>query len=197
MTLRMVTDEPPSSDSAEAGRVLAPHAPASPGPLPLELARHLHFGEAVIWWGSKDRYDGRAITLVATIVATVLAAATAFAPEFWAQPLESLWRPLAALASPLLFMIARERANLRATIVTDTAVIDVPLHGRGDRIGFDNIRRVRRDWLRGGARLEGVRHGVRIPPALMDSARAAIASQRRGQFRAIPGGVDDPLGWLP
>jgi hypothetical protein len=165
--------------------------------VPAELAWHLKSGEALVWWGSKDRIDFRPLALVLAVVLVLLVGVSLFVPEFWMQPWESLWPPLAALLSPAAMVLIRERANLRSTLVTDVAVIDVPMRGRSDRIAIRNVRAVRRDFLRGGIRLDGARHRVRIPPSLMDAARAAIESQQRGTIRSRDARPDDPLGWLP
>ncbi len=181
----------------EPGRVLAPGAPPSPGPLPLELAEQLRVGEAVIWWDVKDRIDPRPIAIVTASLLAILGAASLVVPEFWSLPFEGLWPPLAALASPVALLMVRETLNRRATIVTDTSVIDAPRRGRMDRLAFDNIVRVRRDMVLGGIRLEGKAHRVRIPPSLAEDARQAIAGQRQGRFQDVADPVDDPLAWLP
>lgn len=199
MTLRVVQDggEEPTADAQPAGKSLAPAAPRSPGTVPLELAEELHHGEALLWWGRKDRIDYRPIAMILAVAVLVLVGVSLVVPEFWGQPLRSLWPPLAALLSPAAFVWIRERANLRATMVTDVAVIDVPEHGTPDRIAVRNVHAVRRDVLRGGVRLEGARHRVRIPPSLMDDARDAIAVQRRNSIGPSDQRPDDPLGWLP
>jgi hypothetical protein len=178
------------------GRVLAPGAPRSAGPLPLEFAEHLRTGEVVVWWSDKDRIDGRPMGIVALALAAVLAAASLIVPEFWYQPFTLLWPPLAALTSPVLLMWFREAANRRATVVTDTSILDFPRRGAVARVGFDNIVRVRRDPLLGGLQLHGQGQRVRIPPSHTEDARQAIACQRRGHFRNVADGVDDPMGWL-
>ena len=192
--LRVISN--PDAPEGERGpRKLAPGAPPSPGPVPNELAAHLQFGEAVVWWGSKHTMDLRPALLVAAVMLAILAGLTALAPEFWLQPLSALWKPLAALASPVVLVLVRERINFRSVLVTDTSIVDVPYSGPVDRLAFDNITSVRRDLLRGGLRLDGARHRVQIPPTLMDDARSAIASQLRGRIRQSE--LDDPLGWLP
>lgn len=177
-------------------RALAPGAPRSPGPLPLELAEHLRTGEVVVWWGDKARIDPRPTVIVAAALAGVLGLASLMVPEFWQQPFEGLWPPLAALAAPVLLLLLREAGNRRATVVTDTSILDLPRSGTVERIAFDNIGRVRRGLLLGGIRLEGQAHRVRIPPSLAEDARQAIACQRHGRFRNVSSDVDDPLGWL-
>lgn len=176
-------------------RALAPGAPLSPGTLPLEFAVLLRSGEALIWWNEKERIAVRPILVVVAICAAVLALITGFAPDFWIQPWETLWPPLAALFSPVLAVLVREALAIRATIITDGAVVDVPRFGEPRRLAIGAIEAVRRDLWTGGVRLEGKGARVRIPPSLADDARRAIASTRRAIVRSRE--VDDPLAWLP
>jgi hypothetical protein len=81
-------------------------------------------------------------------------------------------------------------------LVTDTSVIEVGPTGRMARLGFDNVRAVRRDVLRGGVRLDGARASVHVPGPLVDPTRAAIESQRKSRVRT-GANIDDPTGWLP
>jgi hypothetical protein len=113
-----------------------------------------------------------------------------------AQPRSGLGPPLLVLLSPTLFVLAREWAGRRAVLVTDDAIIDVDHEGASQRIGLSAIYRVRRDWLRGGVRLEGPDGRVRIPPILLDDARRAVASRRRGRVRGSTQ-VDDSTGFWP
>lgn len=175
----------------------APPRPAPSRTLPLRLARHLRVGEALVFWGVKERVSLRPLVGVIALGLLVLAVVSAFFPGIWLQPWSDLWRPLAVLFAPSLVVVAREYASLRAVLVTDGAVIDVPRRGAADRLGFDAVRRVRRDLWTGGVRLEGARHAVKIPPSLAADVRAAISSQRAGMVRASPAVIDDPLGWMP
>lgn len=177
-------------------RILATGAPPSPSVVPLDLARHLEFGEALAWWDDKSYMDRAPIMLAGALVAVALVVVTLLAPQFWLQPFDQLWQPLGAVSLPLAFAVLRERLSRRAVLVTDTSILDVDMSGRGNRLAFDNVRAVRRDLLRGGLRLEGARATVRIPAALVDDARAAIASQRRGRVTTREG-LDDPMRWLP
>jgi hypothetical protein len=177
-------------------RILAAGAPPSPSIAPLDLARHLVFGEALAWWGEKSTFERAPIILAGALLGIALLLVSVFAPAFWLQPLDQLWQPLLAVSLPLWFVLLRERLSRRAVLVTDTSILEVDMAGRSARLGFDNIRAVRRDLLRGGLRLEGARATVRIPSALVDDARQAIASQRRGRVQTREG-VDDPMRWLP
>ena len=181
----------------DEGPRLAPGAPPSAGTLPLEFAQLLRRGEAVVWWDEKERVSWRPVlwTVVAGLV--ILGGVSAFAPELWQQPLNQLWKPVAAIFSPAAFVFAREFLGRRALVVTDNSIIDVDWRGRSDRIGFRTIRRVRRDFLTGGVLLEGEAHKVRVPPALSERAREAIASQTVNMIRASNDGPVDSLGWLP
>lgn len=177
-------------------RILAAGAPPSPSVVPLDLAKHLEFGEALAWWGDKSHMERAPIAVAGTLVGVALVLVTAFAPEFWLQPLDQLWQPLLAVSLPLWFALVRERLSRRAVLVTDTSILEVDMAGRGARLAFDNVRSVRRDLLRGGLRLDGARASVRIPSVLVDDARQAIASQRRGRVQTREG-LDDPMRWLP
>jgi hypothetical protein len=183
-------------DGAPERRILAPGAPPSPSVVPLELARHLELGEALVWWNEKLHIERGPIVLASALVVIALALVSVLAPELWLQPLGTLWQPLLAICSPLLFAILRERMSRRSLLVTDNAILEVDIDGHGQRLGFDNIRRVRRDLLRGGLRLEGARAVVHVPAILLDDARAAIESQRRGRVRTREG-LEDPTRWLP
>lgn len=195
---------PPDDDGAAASpappagggpRILAKGAPVSPGPVPSELAQHLVFGEALVWWGDKDRiYYGPLMMVVGAIVA-ILAFVTLLAPEFWLQPPKELFKPLAVLMSPALVVLVRERLNQRAVMVTDGAIVDIGPDGRSSRMPYDKVRRVSRDLLRGGVRLESGPTRVLIPPPLADDARQAIASQMKTRVRH--GEIDDPARWMP
>lgn len=181
----------------EAGRRLAPGAPLSPGTVPLELALHLRAGEALVWWDAKAAIDPRAAGVVLGACVLVLLGITAIAPDFWAQPWEDLWPPVAALLSPALLLLARERLSLRSLMVTDTAIVEVTRGGAVSRLNFSAIRRVRRDLLTGGVLLQGKDTRIRVPPALVANARAAIVSQRRSVLRGEATPPDDPMRWMP
>ncbi len=194
MTLEVLPGGRPSHEPDQ--RILATGAPPSASVVPLDLARHLEFGEALAWWGDKSHMERAPIIVAATLVGVALTMVTLFLPEFWLQPLDQLWQPLLAVSLPLFFAIARERLNRRAVLVTDTSIIDVDMTGKSARLAFDNVRAVRRDLLRGGLRLEGAKATVRVPAALATDARQAIASQRRGRVQTREG-LDDPMRWLP
>lgn len=194
MTLKLL--EGGGQGEPDESRSLAPGAPRSPGTVPFALARHLRTGEALVWWDSKNVMQWRPAAIFAAFAAIVLAIATAIAPEFWSQPLRDLWKPIGALFSPAALLLVRERMNLRSTMVTDGAIIDVARDGSADRLAFKNIRRVRRDVIRGGMKLEGEHHQVRIPPPLMDDARQAIHHQLQGRIHAMDQQPDDPGRWL-
>jgi hypothetical protein len=177
-------------------RVLAPGAPPSPGTAPLEIARHLRLGEALVWWDAKSGYDLRPLGWIGAVCAAVLVGATALAPEFWDQPLAELWRPIAVLLSPMLVWLVREQLSQRAILVTDTAILEVPRRGEPQRLQFSAVQRVRRDLLTGGVVLQGKLSKVRVPAALADRTRAAIASQRRNALRSASERPDDPLRFM-
>jgi len=176
-------------------RPLAPGAPNSPGTLPLELAVLLRQGEALVWWDEKERLSLRPVLAVVGICAVILVLVTGLAPDFWLQPWESLWPPLAALFSPVLAIVVRELVAIRVTMVTDGAVIDVPRFGEPRRVSIAAISAVRRDLWTGGVRLTEGSVRLRVPPTLADDARRAIASTGRAVLRSRP--VDDPISWLP
>lgn len=199
MTLELVSSTPPPPGSAPGShggpRILAPGAPPSPGPIPSDLARHLVFGEALVWWDEKNGIHLGPVLLVVGAAVAILGFVSVLAPQFWLQPWGELWKPVAALLSPALLVLVRERVNQRAVLVTDAGILDVDRQGRVGRLAFDAIAAVRRDALRGGLVLDGPRGRVRIPPSLADDARQAVASQRRHRVRATAA-VDDPTGWL-
>jgi len=194
MSLQVLPGGKPEGEPGR--RILAHGAPPSPSVVPLELARHLELGEPLVWWNEKLHIERAPLVLGSGLVVVALTLVTLLAPEFWAQPLTALWQPLLAICSPLLFAMVRERLSRRSVLVTDAAIVDVDMNGHAQRLGFDNVRRVRRDLLRGGIRLEGARAVVGIPSLLLEDARAAIESQRRGRVRTREG-LDDPTGWLP
>lgn len=177
-------------------RILAAGAPPSPSVVPLDLARHLAFGEALAWWGDKSHMERAPIIVAATLVGAALLLVTLAVPELWLQPFDQLWQPLVAVSLPLVFAILREHLSRRAVLVTDTSIIEVDMDGKSARLAFDNVRAVRRDLLRGGLRLEGAKATVRIPAMLATDARQAIESQRRGRVQTREG-LDDPMRWLP
>ena len=195
MSLKLVVSRPSEPGDDTGPRILAPGAPPSPGPIPNELAMHLEHGEVLVWWGMKSRIQPAllGITLAAAAVAVLLV--TAFAPTFWSRPLSGLWAPVLALLSPSLLVLFRELANKRAVLVTDRAIVGVDRRGEASRLALTGIAAVRRDFIRGGVTLWGRRAQVRIPPSLMDDARAALASRRRGMVTASQE-IDDAVGWL-
>lgn len=197
MTLELVSNNDSPTGGGEGPRILAPGAPPSPGPVPNDLAQHLTFGEALVWWGEKDRIHFGPIVLVLAAAISILGFVSLFAPEFWLQPWSELWKPIAALLSPTALVLLRERINQRAVLVTDTSITDVDPRGQSERLALDAITTVRRDALRGGMVLSGRRGRVRIPPSLLDDAHQALASQRRHRIRGAARPVDDPSGWLP
>lgn len=183
-------------DLSGGARVLAPGAPPSPGTAPLEIARHLRLGEALVWWDAKVGYDLRPLAWIGGISAAVLLVASLLAPEFWAQPFADLWRPIAVLLSPMLLWLVREQFSQRSILVTDTAILEVPRRGEPQRLQFSAVQRVRRDLLTGGVVLTGKLSKVRVPATLVDRTRAAIASQRKGALRSQAERPDDPLRFL-
>lgn len=188
--------EPVVMDMSGGARVLAPGAPPSPGTAPLEIARHLRLGEALVWWDAKAGYDLRPLAWIGGISAAVLLVASLLAPEFWDQPFTDLWRPIAVLLSPMLLWLVREQFSQRAILVTDTAVLEVPRRGEPQRLQFSAVQRVRRDLLTGGVVLIGKVSKVRVPATLVDRTRAAIASQRKGALRSQAERPDDPLRFM-
>lgn len=192
-----VSDSPSAKAStASSVRVLAPGAPRSGGTMPFELAREVRVGEAVIWWNQKDAIHWRLVGWVFAAGLAILAIATLVAPELWLQPLDELWKTIVPALLPAAMLLAREWFSQRAIIVTDNSVIGFDHRGRVDRIGFRNVRTIKRDMLTGGVVLEGTAHRVRIPPSLSDDARQAIASQLRNTVRATDE-LHDALGWFP
>jgi len=189
-------EDRPTPNAAGAGpRILASGAPISPGPVPPDLAQHLVFGEALVWWGDKSRiYFGPLLMVLAAIV-SILGFVSLLAPEFWLAPPLELAKPLAVLFSPALVVLIRERLNQRAVLVTDSFVLDVDNRGRSARLRFDQIRKVSRDVLRGGVCLEAGDVRVLIPPPLAEDTRKAIAAQMRGRVRANE--LEDSIGWMP
>lgn len=185
-----------ATGEADESRALAPGAPRSPGTVPFELARHLRTGEPLIWWDSKNVIEWRPALVFVAFATLILVIVSFIAPEFWTQPIRTLWKPLAALFSPAALLLVRERANLRSILVTDGSVIDVAHDGSADRIAFKNILRVRRDLLWGGVRLDAERHKVRIPPVLVEPAGQAIRQQLQSRIHAMDEQPDDPTRWL-
>lgn len=194
MSLRVVSSRP--GDGDRGARILASGAPPSPGPVPKEYARHLQHGEALLWWGEKDRIQAGPLLLVFAVALSMLGFATVLAPEFWVQPWASLWPPIAVLLSPALLILVRERVNQCAVLVTDAAILGIDRDGTPHRLPWGAPVAIRRDLLRGGLVLRGRSDLVRIPPPLLDDARKAVASQARHMISGS-GNVDDPTGWLP
>ncbi|MBA3549767.1 MAG: hypothetical protein H0T76_25080 [Nannocystis sp.] len=190
-------DAVPKDMPEEPGRRLAPGAPLSPGTVPLELALHLRSGEALVWWDAKASHDLRPILIALGGCLLVLLAVTLISPSFWSQPWSDLWPPVAALLSPVALMLLREHLGQRSLMVTDTSIVEVSRTGQVSRLVFSAVRRVQRDLLTGGVLLQGKDTKIRVPPALSENARAAIASQRRSVLRGDANPPDDPLGWMP
>lgn len=209
MTLRLIKGsgagpgEPASSakpsekPTAGAAARVAPEPPPSGGTLPLELAAELRTGEPLVWWDRKQRISWKPVLSTFAAATVLLLIVTAFAPGFWSQPWADIAKPLAVLFSPVALVLTREFVSRRSIMVTDSSVVVVTASGDADRLAFRNVRRVRKDWLTGGVRLDGAQHVVRIPPALLEATRTAIASQTTGRIRADAISVDDPLRWLP
>lgn len=176
-------------------RTLAPGAPRSPGPVPLELARELRVGEPVVWWGEKDQVDRKPIVWMLIACLSLLGFASLLAPELWDVPLGDLWQLVVPALAPAALLWVRELVSVRTVLVTDSSVLVLDHRGRLERLAFRNVRRVRRDWLTGGVLLEGAEHKLRVPPQLAEDTRTAIASQTR---YTIGGGdrPDDPLRFL-
>jgi hypothetical protein len=179
-----------------SGRRLAPGAPKSPGTMPFEYAQELRVGEAAIWWNHKEAISWAPILWTLAAGLLLVGVATAIVPEFWAQPLEELWKAVVPALLPSVLLLGREWVSRRAIVVTDTSVIGFDHRGRVERLGFRNVREVKRDLLTGGVVLEGAEHKIRIPPMLSDDAREAIASQVRHTLRGSQE-IEDRLGWFP
>ncbi len=185
-----------ASSSPSKGRRLAPGAPFSPGTMPFELARELRVGEVAVWWNEKSEIAWTPVLIMLGAAAVIMTIASVVAPELWTQPFEELWKPLVATLLPTLLVLGREWMSRRAIAVTDGSIIELDHRGRVERLGFRNVRKVRRDLLTGGVLLEGAEHKIRIPPSLADDAREAIASQLRMGLRGSEK-PDDTLGWMP
>lgn len=199
-SLRVVAGGKSGAPAPGRTRGPLPPAPASPGPLPFSLSRCVEHGEAVLWWGEHARVDWRPVVWTGLVGALVLGALSLAVPSLWTGPglgYPAWLRPLLPVLLPPLVMWLRERANLRAIIVTDLAVIECAPSGAFDRLGYRGIRQVRRDAFTGAIVLSGVAHRVRISPVLADDARAAIARPLAAMVRAAHEAPDDPLGWLP
>ena len=180
-------------------RVLAPGAPASPGPCPNDLAQHLQHGEVLVWWNEKSgiQFGLAAITLGAAAIALLLV--TGFAPDFWAQPLLDLWKPILALLSPTLVVLIREWMSRTALMVTDNAIVEVPRGASPRRLALTQIVSVKRDWLRGGLRVDGPRSTLRVPTSLMEESGKAVRSRLKGRLQGSQSraeSVSDPLRWM-
>lgn len=196
MSLRVVDGGREPEEPDDGRRVLAPGAPASPGPIPNELAQHLAHGEVLAWWNEKQGVQFALLGVSMGAAAVALLFVSGFAPEFWSQPFSGLWPPLLALFSPTLFVLGREWLNRRAVLVTADAVVEVDNDGTVHRLPLGAIVRIRRDWIRGGVTLLGKRGVVRIPPSLMDDARDAVASRLAKTIRSNAGRIEDPNHWL-
>jgi hypothetical protein len=190
----------PSTEISVVGdstaRRLAPGAPKSPGTMPFEYAKELRVGEAAVWWNHKETISWAPILWVTGAAVLLVAIATALVPEFWSQPLDELWKGVVPALLPSLLLLGREWFSRRAIVVTDNSVIGFDHRGRVERLGFRNVRAIKRDLLTGGVVLEGAEHKIRIPPMLADDARDAVASQVRHTLRGSQE-IDDSLGWFP
>ncbi len=188
---------PQSRDpKSQTSRSTAP-PPRPRGTIPLALAQGFEAGEPVIWWGEKTKMNWRPVGVMVLAGVAVILGITLFAPEFWAQPWRDWAKTVAAMQLPAVAIAIREFKSRRAVAITDKAVVDLAPNGSRDRLTFRTVRSVRRDWLSGGVRLIGQRHEVRIPPALMEEARAAIASQMAHVLDFGSEGPDDRLAWFP
>ncbi|MEE9384900.1 MAG: hypothetical protein V3V08_15965 [Nannocystaceae bacterium] len=204
MTLRVLGPGDPATTAGKQdgplkspGTRVAPQAPRSRGALPTEFASQLRSGEALVWWDEKAEVSWRPVLWTGTGALAILAGATLLAPAFWSQSWREIWKPVSVVLSPVALVFGREVAGRCSVLITDSSIIVVNSRGTADRIAFRNVRRVRRDILTGGVRLEGAQHRVRIPPTLLESTRRAIASQVEGRIQDDPTPVDDPLGWMP
>ena len=101
--------------------------------MPTDLARHLTFGEALVWWGDKDRIDFGPVGLVFAAAVAILGFVSVLAPEFWLQPWSELWKPVAALLSPAALVLVRERLSQRAVLVTDVSITEIDRSGQAQR----------------------------------------------------------------
>lgn len=164
--------------------------------MPFEYARELRVGEPVIWWNHKESISWKPVLWTLGAALLILAIATLFAPDLWLQPLDELWKTVLPALLPALLLLAREWASRRAIVITDNSVIGIDHRGRVDRLGFRNVRTVKRDLFTGGVVLDGAEHRIRIPPSLADDAHDAIASQLRNTVRATDE-LEDRLGWFP
>jgi hypothetical protein len=151
----------------------------------------------VVWWGEKSSIQWQAVGILAAAGAGVLALASGFVPELWSQPWRDVLRTVLLTQLPAAAFFARDWMGRRALLVTDSAIINLKPNGDTDRIAFRNVRLVRRDWFSGGVILRGQRHEVRVPPALLDDARQAIASQMAVTLDMGGERPDDRLGWFP
>lgn len=187
-------------DNGEANpngpRILAPGAPPSPGPIPNALAKHLNHGEVLVWWGQKTRMQIALVGLSLAAAAVTLLVVTGFAPTFWTRGIDEFGPPVAALLSPTLFVLYREWVARQTILVTDGAIVAVDPHDEAQRLSLGGLTSIRRDWLRGGVRIEGSGITLFIPSVLVEPTRKALVSRYRGRLRAA-GTVTDPLGWLP
>lgn len=192
--MRLIVDNGPPDRAGP--RILAPGAPPSPGPLPTELTPHLEHGEVLAWWGEKRHIELTLVGLSFGAAVLALLGVTAFAPEFWRQGLTDIAAPVGALLSPTALVLGREWVARRAVMVTDGAIVVVEPSGASTRLPLPAIRTIRRDFVRGGAVLEGAGLSVAIPAALAEPTGAALASRIRSRTGAA-GSIDDRLGWLP
>ncbi len=174
----------------------SPSLPQMPGPIPVELTRALRNGEAVLWWGRKSAIDPRPILVLAAGGLVLLGLFSVLVPELWSRPWERLWQPLAIVLAPAAAAVVRERANMRALVITDIALIDVDSSGRTDRLSLRNVTRVRRDVWTGGIRLDNEHHTVRIAASMVQDAHAVVRSILRNTVRASATTIDDPMRWL-
>ena len=186
-----------SSTSEPRKREIPPLPTSSGKAIPISLAQLLRSQEPVVWWSSKQDIEWQAAIVSSVGGLLLLTFASLFAPEIWALPLLDLVGVITVTQAVTLVLIVREWTSRRHVVVTDTAVADIDWRGGGDRISFRNVRKVKRDWWTGGVRLVGEAHEVRIPPSLMDDARAAIANQMAYTLDFGSVSIEDRLSWFP
>lgn len=191
--LRLVVDNAPIDD--DGPRILAPGAPPSPAPLPNDLAVFLEHGEVLAWWDEKITMTWELVGITLGAAVLLLLGVTGFAPSFWAQPIAGWGPPVLALLSPTLLVLFREFTGRGAIMVTDRAIIGVDREGTPTRLALGSIDAIRRDLLRGGVTIQSRQHQVRIPPALTDRCRQAVASRMEHRLSGSQT-VIDPMGWL-
>jgi hypothetical protein len=149
----------------------------------------------VLGWDRKDAIAWRPVAWTIAGGAILLAGATALAPGLWAGAWSEVLATALVPLAPAAAVAAREWFSRRAILVGDDSIVERAPGGGVQRIALRNVRAIRRDLLTGGVRLEGEARRVRIPPTLLDDARAAIALARRGKVRT-DSPLDEPGAWL-